>query len=687
MRRHLVVFVVLLQLAALLPFGLLPGSSRTAAAAPLSTLSFTSTWARTDQPVRDGAAVRTWMWGPEPNTYGITEPYAESDGGRRAVQYYDKSRMEITNINGDANSPWYVTNGLLVVEMMTGQMQLGDAEFEGHNPSTAYVAGDGDADMGVSYAALADLRDAPATPTGLILTAVLTPTSDTSVSVSIDPHHAAQNVTAAHLVDVPGLRHNVASVFWTFMNSSGTVWENGGYVNAKLFENPFYATGFPITEAYWTTAEVGGSMRLVLLQCFERRCLTYTPDNPSEWQVEAGNVGLHYKDWRYGDSIIMQSGPSAEANALADGIVAASNADERFYPMLDLADTLGLAVMHQEDGSLANDGGRIRGDGDLYLYASELQLLAEAYDRGDVIESSQLGIDLGTLLFGNDTGLDLEVIRQQMHAASEHIHLNPDDPEALALLVVRQLGLAAPKPYDLFSPDPLPLEALRFDSVQQWLLLTDVILPLLEPALPLGATFDADPGCGTPWSDGGQMRIGAFGHRLHDAIGDLPDLDLSYALSGYHAFLLGKALQVTTHQSSVSGGPGSLLTFGVKVEVVTHFSPNRFSCGWLRSDELPGPGPLADVSVHWIAVDLIGNRGSVECPHDCNVNPDLPIVLTSTDGSGNSTLPIRLYNGGGSAHGLVLAGVSLGLPIYDVNGHLPGMFPVRGVAIPWHIAS
>jgi hypothetical protein len=41
-------------------------------------------------------------------------------------------------------------------------------------------------------------------------------------------------------------------------------------------------------------------MRDVLWQCFERRCLTFTPDNPAGWQVEAGIVGLHYYEWRYG---------------------------------------------------------------------------------------------------------------------------------------------------------------------------------------------------------------------------------------------------------------------------------------------------------------------------------------------------------------------------------------------------
>jgi hypothetical protein len=46
--------------------------------------------------------------------------------------------------------------------------------------------------------------------------------------------------------------------------------------------------------------KVGGQPRDVLVQCFERRCLTYTPDNDPTWQVEAGNVGQHYYIWRYG---------------------------------------------------------------------------------------------------------------------------------------------------------------------------------------------------------------------------------------------------------------------------------------------------------------------------------------------------------------------------------------------------
>lgn len=103
---------------------------------------FEATWARTDKPVADGQVSRTWIWGPGANTAPMTEEYADSPGGERTVQYFDKSRMEINNPDADPGSDWYVTNGLLVVEMMTGQMQIGDHEFVPHDPAQVNVAGD-----------------------------------------------------------------------------------------------------------------------------------------------------------------------------------------------------------------------------------------------------------------------------------------------------------------------------------------------------------------------------------------------------------------------------------------------------------------------------------------------------------------------------------------------------------------
>jgi thermitase len=76
--------------------------------------------------------------------------------------------------------------------------------------------------------------------------------------------------------------------------------QDGRLRQAKLFDPTFFVTGLPITEAYWARVRVGGQERWVLIQAFERRVLTYTPDNPPGWQVEMGNIGLHYYSWRYG---------------------------------------------------------------------------------------------------------------------------------------------------------------------------------------------------------------------------------------------------------------------------------------------------------------------------------------------------------------------------------------------------
>ena len=265
---------------------------------------FERNWNRTDIVVRDGHATRTWLWGPGPFTDAMWEPYANPAGteaglleqipdSEREVIYFDKARMEINDPGGDPDSLWYVTNGLLVVEMITGERQFGDDLFIEYEPSHANIAGDADGLTGPTYASLADLMDAPMQTSGSLLTAEV----DRFGSVTEDSSWANYNVQIAFEDDVTG--HGIAEPFWEFMNSHGLVDDGGQLVEDALFENPFYATGRPVTGAYWANLQVGGEPRDVLNQCFERRCLTYTPGNPEGFIVEAGNVGQHYYDWRY----------------------------------------------------------------------------------------------------------------------------------------------------------------------------------------------------------------------------------------------------------------------------------------------------------------------------------------------------------------------------------------------------
>jgi hypothetical protein len=257
---------------------------------------FQRTWERTDRPVADGRTQRTWMWGPTGHTEAFYETYVDAPSGERLVQYFDKSRMELADPEADADDVWRVTNGLLARELITGEMQIGDMEFEERAPAEIQIAGDVHPNT-PTYATFASVLESPPISPGETIT--LTVNRHGMVGSSNDL--AEYGVYAEYHVDATA--HTVASVFWEFMNSSGDIFVDGEFQHDDLFENSFFGVGYPITEAYWMNIPVGGEWQDVLTQCFERRCLTYTPDNPDAWQVEAGNIGQHYYSWRYEDVI------------------------------------------------------------------------------------------------------------------------------------------------------------------------------------------------------------------------------------------------------------------------------------------------------------------------------------------------------------------------------------------------
>lgn len=296
-RVHIRILLVAALVVSVLPISLVsPGS---ASAQAFGTQAFERTWARTDLPVANGQANRTWMWGPSGHTAAFQEPYFDAPGGTRLVQYTDKSRMEDNSYR--AGAPWDVTNGRLAYELITGNRQHGDADYQQFQPSSSQVAGDSHPNS-PTYATFNGVLNHDPFPNSW----TITETIDQAGGVGSNGSLGQYGVTAEH--HVLETNHTVASVFWQFMNSSGTVYQAGQYQYDQLFENPYFATGFPITEAYWMNVPVGGQWRDVLAQCFERRCLTYNPANPAGWQVEAGNIGQHYHAWRYGDS--MQPPPS-----------------------------------------------------------------------------------------------------------------------------------------------------------------------------------------------------------------------------------------------------------------------------------------------------------------------------------------------------------------------------------------
>src|SRR5690349_16550166 len=69
--------------------------------------AFRNIWQRTDAPVQEGRAARTWVWGPTP-AKSLMEPFKEGPNGQHLVQYFDKARMEINNPSGNPGDPFYV---------------------------------------------------------------------------------------------------------------------------------------------------------------------------------------------------------------------------------------------------------------------------------------------------------------------------------------------------------------------------------------------------------------------------------------------------------------------------------------------------------------------------------------------------------------------------------------------------
>jgi hypothetical protein len=266
---------------------------------PFADAAFKRVWDRTDSVVAEGRIARTWFWGPGPNSVGLVEQYNEGVNDRRLVQYFDKSRMEINNPNGDRSQAFFVTNGLLTVELISGFIQVGDADFVAYRPACIPMSGDfGDTSaptyfdfQGVSNTQAGD-HDAP-DRTGQNATDTIA----RGGAVGTDPSKAnVPGVKFAHYEN----KHNIPQVFWDFLNSSGPVKnEQGQIVNEQLITPWFFASGLPISEPYWAKATISGELTDVLIQAYERRALTYVPSNPAGFQVEMANIGQHYFDWRY----------------------------------------------------------------------------------------------------------------------------------------------------------------------------------------------------------------------------------------------------------------------------------------------------------------------------------------------------------------------------------------------------
>jgi hypothetical protein len=210
--------------------------------------------------------------------------------------------------------------------MISGKIQLGDYQYTQVSPAGIPVAGDA-------------------------ATSAYAPTYASLVNVaSLNGDHRAPNRTgqtvreglgrdgnvgavdnlsglASYVMYEPTTGHNIPGVFWSFMNQKGVTYHSGtGYMENDTVVDWLFAMGYPITEPYWIRINIGGQDRWVLMQAFQRRVLTYSPYNPAGWQVEMGNVGRAYFDWRTSQLAPVPT-PTALPNAPASIAINPSSGD------------------------------------------------------------------------------------------------------------------------------------------------------------------------------------------------------------------------------------------------------------------------------------------------------------------------------------------------------------------------
>ncbi len=262
--------------------------------------AFLTTWSRSDHP--QVQAGRSFFWGPLP-WFDNAEFLRQGINGLRTVQYFDKARMEI---NDTASRSYHggVTNGLLVVEMVSGDLKLGLEWFDTERRPPAQIPVAGDAGylnpeaptyasfVGVTTISNNGYRDPP--HLGQPVVAAIDRTGNRTTRSDLG---AAYPETAISFYD-ESTGHNVAGVFRSFILQEGPYLEEG-QLRRGLIIDPVFTMGLPISDPYWVRAQVGGVTKAVLVQLFERRALTYVPDNPVDYRVEMGNVGQHYFQWRY----------------------------------------------------------------------------------------------------------------------------------------------------------------------------------------------------------------------------------------------------------------------------------------------------------------------------------------------------------------------------------------------------
>ena len=277
---------------------------------PTDKTTFEATWGLTDKAILGGQR-QSWLWGPQPFGGPVLEQYAgaAAQPQGRMVQYWDKGRLERQN---DGKGGFLFTVGKLGWELLTGKVDLGGGQTTDLGPAQIPLVGPLRVDdVAATARAAAQLPPSKLAPTyadaqreaaqrtldyrGAPVNWKLLPGG------TIEQFTPPTTVRLANYDQESG--HNVADVFaaWYGKTFNSSLDDDPTHTLTNLLRGKLdgLEPGRPLTDPFWVAVTIDGTDRLVLVQVFERWTMTYAPENPTGWQIELGNVGLHYYEWRY----------------------------------------------------------------------------------------------------------------------------------------------------------------------------------------------------------------------------------------------------------------------------------------------------------------------------------------------------------------------------------------------------
>ncbi len=238
------------------------------------------------------------FWGPlSTASGGIMERYGEDASTgmptRRLVQYFDKGRMELERGN--------VTFGALVAEMILGQVGIGNNTIEACPTPAIAIAGDGGAGN-PTYASIvrqhADRFARAAAQVGSYPPEILDAAGQLRMG----------NTSASlfeYTIYESRAGHNIPRVFADYRDQvnrfRSRTFPGVPDLPQQLFLSGEDMLGPPMSEPFAETISVKGVWTPIYVQVFTRRTLIYNAVNPNPLQVEMGDVGRHYYQWRYGE--------------------------------------------------------------------------------------------------------------------------------------------------------------------------------------------------------------------------------------------------------------------------------------------------------------------------------------------------------------------------------------------------